>query len=292
VDDFARQYASLTGTDLYQDVLLVEVGGSIVGYSRVEHWDAQNQGCTYVHTCYLVAECRGQGVERTTLRWGEQRAQELAADNTSHGPCFVASFATDRAPEREQLLRRESYTPVWHDYVMVRPQLDAIPDVPLPTGLVVRPVQEDQLRAIWEAEVEAFRGAAAQSDTASREFERWLDQPNFQPDRWQVAWDGGEIAGMIRNFINVHENATFGRRRGYTEQISVRLPWRRRGLARALLTRSLRLLREWGMTEAALGVNSANATGATQLYESVGFHVDLRQTLYRKPLARAGFPRH
>jgi ribosomal protein S18 acetylase RimI-like enzyme len=167
---------------------------------------------------------------------------------------------------------------------MVHSHLEAIPDLPLPAGIEVRPVQQHHLRTIWEAEVEAFRGAAALTSPDDGEFERWLNQPNFQPDRWQAAWEGDQVVGMVRNFIDEHENATFGRRRGYTENISVRPPWRRRGVARALLTRSLRLHREWGMTEAALGVNSANQTGALDLYEEMGFRVTLRQTLYRKHL--------
>lgn len=52
------------------------------------------------------------------------------------------------------------------------------------------------------------------------------------------------------------------RKRGYTETICVHLRWRRRGLARALLARSLRVLREQGLEEAALSVDAANPSGA------------------------------
>jgi len=41
--------------------------------------------------------------------------------------------------------------------------------------------------------------------------------------------------------------------RGWTDPIGVRRRWRKQGLARALIARSLRLLREQGMTEAGLG---------------------------------------
>lgn len=287
VDELSRRYASLTGTDLSKDVMLVEIGGTVAGYCRVERRVDRNEDCTYVHVEYLVKEWRGQGIERAMLEWSEHRAQELAVCDAGEGARFVASIATDRAPEREALLREHGYVAVSHDFVMVRSLLDAIPDLDLPAGIEVRPVQKQHLRAIWEAEVEAFGGVGAVSDSEDDAFERWLDEPNFQPERWQVAWEGREVAGMIRNFVNAHENAALGRKRGYTENISVRPAWRRRGLARALLARSLHLHRSWGMTEAALGVNSANQTGALDLYESVGFCITLRQTLYRKLLVTA-----
>jgi mycothiol synthase len=282
VDDFTRHYADLAGSDLSKDLILLESHGSVVGYSRVERWD----GHVYLHTSYLLPEWRQPGSDRAVLRWSEGRAQQRCVEDAISGRAYVATFATDRRPEREGLLRAEGYVPVHHDYVMVRPHLDAIPQSLPPSGIEVRPVRENHLRSIWEAEVEAFRGVLPRSPLDEPEFERWRAKPNFQPERWQVAWEGGEIAGMIRNFVNEQENATFGRRRGYTEQISVRPRWRRRGLARALLASSLHLLRDCGMTEAGLGVNSTNEA-ALHLYQEMGFRITLRQTLYRKALARA-----
>jgi ribosomal protein S18 acetylase RimI-like enzyme len=88
----------------------------------------------------------------------------------------------------------------------------------------------------------------------------------------------------VKTFINVSENEKYQRRRGYTEGISVRRPWRRRGLARALIVRSLRDQRDRGMTESALGVDSENISGATRVYEDCGFRPVRRYGIYRKPL--------
>lgn len=89
------------------------------------------------------------------------------------------------------------------------------------------------------------------------------------------------------------KNKEFGRRRGYTEFISVRKPWRRRGIARALLCLSLHALKERGMEEADLGVHTDNPNRAFRLYESVGFRTIKMHTVYRKPLRAEGssFPR-
>jgi len=89
---------------------------------------------------------------------------------------------------------------------------------------------------------------------------------------------------MVLNFINRKENEEYGRQRGYTETICVRRPWRRQGVARALIARSLQTVKAQGMTEAALGVDTQNPSGARRLYESMGFRPVKSHTLYRKPL--------
>ena len=63
--------------------------------------------------------------------------------------------------------------------------------------------------------------------------------------------------------------------------------WRRHGLARALVVRSLRAQRDAGMLESELGVDSERPTGATRVYEDCGFVVTGRNTLYRQPLVRS-----
>ncbi len=281
VDAFTRQYAQLGGSDPRRDVVVLEGEQGIVGYSRVECWE-RGGTCTYVQSRHLLPAWRDRRLERALLRHNERHARALAAGALA-GTCAVGAFAT--APERAALLEREGYAVGWHDYVLVRPHLDDLPDMPLPAGLRVRPVAPEELGAIWAAEVEAFTGRVVQTERDVEAFARWRRGPHFQPEHWQVAWAGGEVAGMVRTYINHEENAAYGRLRGYTEDISVRPPWRRRGLARALLARSLRLLREGGVSEAALGVNSTNQSGALQLYEGMGFAIAACQSFYRKPLA-------
>ncbi len=73
--------------------------------------------------------------------------------------------------------------------------------------------------------------------------QRWLASPTFDPSLWKVGWEGDEVAGMVLNFFNQAENQEYGRKRGWTDPICVRIPWRRRGLARALLVQSIHMFR-------------------------------------------------
>ena len=96
------------------------------------------------------------------------------------------------------------------------------------------------------------------------------------------------FAGMVRPFINTGENACFGVSRGWCENISTRAPWRGRGVASALISRALQALRDRGMTQAALGVDAQNETGALRLYQAMGFQEVARETEWRRQLLEGG----
>jgi len=99
--------------------------------------------------------------------------------------------------------------------------------------------------------------------------------------------DGDEVAGVVMNLILTTFNEQTGERRGLLAGVSVRRPWRRRGLARALVAESLRALRDVGMTSAVLGVDADNPTGALGVYEDNGFVVHRRGMNLRRPIADA-----
>jgi ribosomal protein S18 acetylase RimI-like enzyme len=88
----------------------------------------------------------------------------------------------------------------------------------------------------------------------------------------------------VLNTIFAAENAELGLRRGWLESVFTRRPWRGRGLARALIARSIHLLAERGMDTAALGVDADNPSGALGLYESIGFVVADRGAAWQKPM--------
>jgi GNAT superfamily N-acetyltransferase len=113
---------------------------------------------------------------------------------------------------------------------------------------------------------------------------RILEDPDTDTSLWLIAWDGDEVAGGIWNDIHAEENAELGLQRGWLSSVFTRRPWRRRGLAAALISRSLALLRERGMTSAALGVDADNPSGALGLYESAGFAVHERFCAWRRPM--------
>jgi mycothiol synthase len=283
VEDVKKNYAHLVNCDPYQDVLFAEVNGQVVGYSR-RTWsiDEGNNLRAYVSFGFIKPEWRRKGIGRAMLHFNQAGMRAWAQEHPSDMDRYFQSFATDTEVEAERLLISEGYSPVRHSYEMVRPDLNNIPDLPLPEGVEVRPVRSDQYRLVWEADQEAFQDHWGYVRGTEEDYQGWLSNREFQPELWQVAWEGDQIAGMVQNFINREENAEYHRLRGYTEGISTRRPWRKHGLARALIARSLRLLKEKGMVEAGLGVDTQNTSGALRLYEFMGFRPVKRASVYRK----------
>jgi mycothiol synthase len=286
VEDIARSYDHLVNCDPETDMLFAEVKGTTVGYSRV-WWSQEAKGTRlYHHFAHLLPEWRGKGIRRALLRRNERRLRQIAAGHPADDPRFLQAWTSDTEGHWEGLLQAEGYEAVRYGFSMVRPDLEGVPDLPLPEGLEVRPVKPEHVPLIWAAAKEAFRDhwGYSEDEWSLEHLREWQESPTSDPGLWQVAWDGDQVAGMVQNFIDEAENEEYKRKRGYTEGISVRSPWRRRGLARALIARSFRLLKDLGMAEAALGVDADNPNGALSLYKSMGFREVKRHVTYRKPL--------
>lgn len=277
-------YARLTDFDPLVDIVMAEVDGQLVGYVRTAHWIDENGWLAQAQVGFVHPAFRRRGIGTELLRWVEARQREFA--QAQGGVSVHHVFVTEGEIGRIAMLRRAGYLPARHFLLMERPTLDGIPDVPLPEGFEVRPVLAEHLRQIFDAHMEALRGHWGVAPPKPGDFERWTTLPTFQPHLWQVAWhiESDRVAGQVKPFINEEQNMTQNRRRGETEFISVGAPWRRRGVARALIARALHAQRKAGMNESVLGVDADNAHDAARLYESCGFRVVQHNIVVRKPV--------
>jgi mycothiol synthase len=277
--------------DPLRDVLIAEVNGRMVAHSRASWVDRADGHWTYGSRGHLVPQYRRRGIGRAMLHWNERHLRDVVAvAHPSAGPRLYDTWAAEGEAGAHALFRAESYLPERYVFEMVRPTLEDVPDTAAPDGIVIRTVREggdrdEEVRRILGAENEAFRDQWGHREATQTDWDEYLAIPEMDPSLWVVAWDGDEIAGAALNVIWGVDNEAFGRERFWVESLSVRRPWRRRGLGRALLAASLRLLRGRGMTSAALDVDASNLSGALGLYERSGFEVVKRTVVYRKPMA-------
>jgi mycothiol synthase len=285
VEQMQQFYRNPPGSDPARDVAVADIDGQIVGYGRAA-WHQQSDGPRiYEVLTFVDPMVAGNNVFIAMVDALETRLRVIAAEHPPAEKLFE-TFGGDSAAEREALLLGLGYEPVRHGYAMLRPSVEDLPDAPLPEGLEIREVLPEHLPAIWEADQEAFSDHWGFSPATDGDYERFATDPvTSDTSLWRVAWDGDEVAGQVRAYINEEENEQLGRKRGYTEFISVRRPWRRRGLARALIAASFPLLRARGMTEVGIGVDTENVSGALSVYENCGFRPINRTTTYRRPLA-------
>ena len=267
-----------------RDLDFAEIEGKVVAFAERNWVDTTDGKREYRVNGAVLPEWQRRGIGQALLRLNEQRVRDLAASHETVNEKVVGSWSNDRQGGRIALLRENGYQPVRWFFEMIRDLSAPIPEVPLPDGIEVRPVTMDSIRQIWKADTEAFKDHWGGFDDSDAHLKAWMDGPNFDPTLWLIAWDGDEIAAGVTNGISPEENEALGTRRGWLHTVFTRRQWRKRGLANALIARSLVLIKERGMDFGVLGVDADNPNGALGLYERNGFKVLERSTAWRKPL--------
>jgi ribosomal protein S18 acetylase RimI-like enzyme len=281
-----QNYAHMNRLNADRDMLFTEIGGQAVGYGRCT-WAIEHSGnYQYSFNIFMSSDGRLPGLGEAVVAYFMQHLREIAAGHPADAPKVYISTSNSDTPWYTNLLKSHNFEIVRYGLHMARPCNQPVEVTPLPEGIEVRTPTPEEYRKVWEANNEAFSVHWGQVKPNEQDYQTWLNFPHSDPAIWKVAWEGAEVAGMVLNFINQEENERKHRKRGYTESISVRQPWRRRGIARALLTRSIQMFQEMGMEETALGVDTENPTGAKQLYESVGYMEEKRFMFYQKPFSR------
>lgn len=229
--------------------------GDAVELDGFVHPDNQGRG----HGAWLVAHADERARE---LGKSKLHAYSLAGDARAH-----ALF--------EQFGMRE----LRRFHRMVIDLEEPPPPAEWPDGLRVETFKLDDAQAFHTAMGEAF---ADEWGFVTMPFEEWREMrlvkdPDFDPTLWFLVRDGDEIAAVMRN-----EPDRSGA--GFVGALGVRKPWRKRGLALALLHHAFAEFYRRGKRRVALGVDYENPTGATRLYERAGMHVAFEVVTYGKEL--------
>lgn len=286
VEELAHEYAHPDPDwDLSRDMLMAEADGRLVGYAGIE-CRVNADGDRVFYQELIVHPDQQLLVEPALLQFNEERAREIAVEKPMDAPHTMQLWRPDENKASVALLLASGYAAARHFFEMRRDLTTALPNVPLPAGIEVRPFEpsEANYRAVYVGNREAFMDHWGSRPWTEEDYRAWLSDPTHDISLWRIAWDAttNEVAGVAINTIFAADNETYGFQRGWVNNLSVRRPWRGRGLAKALLAHTFVALRGRGMTEAMLGVDASNPTGALQLYGSVGFEVYKRSAVYRK----------
>ena len=271
--------------DVARDVTIAEIDGEPVAYA-LRNWvdTTLDNFREYRNDGAVAPEWRRRGIGTALLEHNIERDRALARTHQTDRPRILGSWTSDRMTAAQALLQDFGFEPVRWFFEMTRDLSEPIADVPLPDGLEVRPVVADKIRQIWDADVEAFLDHWGGFDGSDDNYKRFIERPNSDPTLWVIAWDGDEVAGGVVNAIEAEENEALGVKRGWLHSVFTRRQWRKRGLANALIARSMVALRDRGMDTGILGVDADNPNGALGLYERNGFVVAERSTAWRRPL--------
>jgi mycothiol synthase len=285
VAGLANEWSRTSTFDPERDLQGLELDRRLIGLAR-HSWRERPAVVNHRLELWTHPEHRRRGHGTRLLAWAEARARACVDEGLggpTDKPHQFGGSGPDSLATVEGFARATGFEPYRYHFDMRRPLADPIPDLPMPDGLEVRPVTPEQHRAIWNADEESFQDHWDHAAPVEGDFERFFNDPNIDTSLWQVAWDGDEVAGLIINAIVPHENEQTGELVGWLDSVATRRRWRGRGVAGALIVRSLAVLRDRGMEIAALGVDAENPTGALGLYERFGFRRRRQWVFYRKP---------
>jgi mycothiol synthase len=285
-EQFDVAYANLTNCDTATDIMVIEAGSEPVGYIRTSWEQLGTDVCDYVLFSPMRPDHIRQPLFQALVLAQESHMRPLASGVAN---ARFRAYASHPGPGLEPTnesawLEDLGYEAVRFEASLVRPDLENIPELPLPDGVEIRAVTSEMLREIFEAHWEAFRGSWDFKEAEDEDFQQFLGDPLRDETMWKIAWAGDTVVSQVKSFINPQENAEMGYLRGYAEYISTHADWRNQGIAGALLAASLKEIKARGMTEAALGVDTSNPGGAFQLYTKLGFELRAYEAAYAKPL--------
>ena len=184
----------------------------------------------------------------------------------------LAAFAEDASAGHTALLARTGFEPVRHFFLMRHADLGADPRGAAAGGVRAPARRRGRSPADHRGRERGLpRPLGPPRDDRERPTPRRTTGPSSTPTCGSWPGPATRSPGVVQNWIWPEENERLGVKRGWLEHISVRRPWRRRGLARAITAASLVRLRDAGLRTRCSGVDSENPNGALGLYEGLGF---------------------
>jgi GNAT superfamily N-acetyltransferase len=220
-----------------------------------------------VHPAY-----QGQGIGTALAQWAETHVREAMVELPAGDRVTLVQRVLCADTAARTLLLDQGYQ-LAHTFVRMHVETDARPPRPtLPSGITIRPYRPGrEERAVIYADYDAFREIEGEPPFEAS-YARWIRRVEadltHDPSLWFVAVEDDEIVGAAL----CRPQADAGETMGWVNRLSVRAPWRRRGIGLALLQHVFGVFYRRGKHKVGLNVESENPTGAMCLYKKVGMH--------------------
>lgn len=284
LDEMMNDWTS-PGINIEEVIRVVEnAKEEIIGY--IDVWDNTNPHVVKYIWGVLHPDAWDDDLYLEMLSWAEKCAQDRIGLAPVDARVIMQSGASNKDIQRKIVMETFGYQIVRYFYRM-EIDLDHPPHQPtVPQGITIMPIDMDaELQDAIIATDEAFKDHWGYVDQPVEElmeqWDHWIENNHhFDPSLWFLAKDGDKIAGACRCAGLRVEDPNLG----WVSQLSVRKPWRRQGLGKALLLTAFNENYQRGKTRVGLGVDASSLTNATRLYESVGMHISRQYDTYEKEL--------
>jgi mycothiol synthase len=214
---------------------------------------------------------RGRGLGTRLLAWAEQAALPLHQARYPGRPLALSAGCPAGQDDALALFAAAGYQQARWFHFMSRDLASALPGGQLPEGTRIAGYAADLSDTARQVRDEAFRDHWGSTPTTTESWQHFVGHERFRPASSFLAYLGDQPAGMlIAHEYDAFRQAT-GRRECYIATVAVTKAARGRGIASALIRRSLAAAQADGCNVATLYVDADSPTGAPTLYEHIGF---------------------
>ena len=221
-------------------------------------------------------EVRGAGIGRQLLQWQRGRAQQMlkSCDLPLRGWILQYLSASNVAGIR--LAELLGFHAARYFATLTRDLSQPLPVVPAPPGVAIVPWSDELSADVLAAKNEAFRDHWGSQPTSGEQWAKIAGGEFFRPELSFIALADDEhtVAGLVVTSVLEHDWPHQGYTSSYIGLVGVRRAWRGRGIAPALLARTLEATVAAGLERVVLDVDTENPSGAVDLYTSLGFVPD------------------
>ena len=277
-EDVESDIGPLAGGAERAQVLVRDRGtGRVVAWWWTDPREGRPAFSADVYTEVTLPEPDGDALAGAGWAAVEGWARRWAAERGVGGTFLdVGSLHGDTAVERR--LTAAGFTQVrtfWRMSGDVPREPTAAPSVP---GLDIEPATDTALvHTLYEASFAGHGGHEPDSHDAW--LERTRRRPGHDPSLWWVARIDGEPVGLLLATRQMQQEDAL-----YVATVGTLAPYRRRGVAAALLHHAFEVARREGLAQVRLGVDSDNPTGAPTVYRRAGLEVLFAMHAWRKDL--------
>ncbi|WP_405070029.1 GNAT family N-acetyltransferase [Kribbella sp. NBC_01510] len=273
LDDFADE---LDGADS----LGVWLGGRLAGYGLVPPPDVVDGQPIVTLRGGIDPAFRRRGLGGPLLDWQLRRAAEqgevvdVTVQPVNAGGLALVASRGFRPIRYYRVMRR------WYDDQPVR-----VPSLPDGFAMIGFDPRYDELLRLTYNEI--FTGQWGFLPKSEEHWTKWFTSHHaFRPELSRIVVDGDRIAAFALGYEFTVDTEQTGVRELWIGQVGALEEYRGRGLARAAISAILREGQVAGFERSALGVDADNPTGASRLYESLGFVTVTSEIQQRLSLVR------
>ena len=261
------------------DARLAFVDGELVGWTNVWHPPAEEVMDRIDLDGVVHPDHRGQGVGRALFGWGVERAKERAAASTRDLPSVIRAPGPVEDDSRRRLYARFGFEEARYSDELLQPLDGDLPAVEPPEGITILPWPDDRDEELRAVRNETFRDHWGSTVVNAEVWHDVVRGHGHRPDLSFIAVDVEDrVVGLSLNWHYPEDTEVTGRTEGIIAILGTTRPWRGKGVASALIARSLAAFADAGFSHGLIEVDTENPTGAARLYRSLGFE-PLRRTV-------------